>query len=355
MADSSQRTEKPTPRRIQKTRDQGRFPVSREALSAATFAVAAAVVLSYAPGWLDTANRVFRFLIRQAFSSDLTLSGVVRLWQLIAWESLMPLAAAGWLVVFAGLGMQLGMTGFGFSFSKLAPDFSRFNPLPRIKEMPAQNVAMTVQSLALLAIFAGVLWIEMADWVPAMLRLPLESLPAALQAVGATIKDLLQKSILIFLLIGAVDLARQRGRYFKGLRMSKQEIRDEAKETEGHPMLKQRIRKLQRDAARRRMIENVGKATAVVVNPTHYAVALRFEPATMAAPRVVAKGRNYLARRIREIAIAHQIPIVENPPLAQSLYKHVEVGKEIPATLYRAVAEVLAYIYRLMNGRMPGG
>jgi flagellar biosynthetic protein FlhB len=135
--------------------------------------------------------------------------------------------------------------------------------------------------------------------------------------------------------------------------MSKQEIRDELKEVEGSPLMKQRIRRLRRDAARRRMMQEVAKATAVIVNPTHYAVALKYSMQSAGAPTVVAKGKNYLALRIKQRAIDHQVPLVENPPLAQALYKSVDVGQEIPAQFYRAVAEILAYIHRLMNGRLP--
>ena len=131
--------------------------------------------------------------------------------------------------------------------------------------------------------------------------------------------------------------------------MSKQEIRDEAKETDGNPQIKARIRRIQREMRRKNMMREVPKATAVIVNPTHYAVAIRYEQGTMTAPQVVAKGKNYLAARIRQRALENQVPIIENPPLAQALYKAVEVGQEIPPHLYRAVAEILAYIFKLMN------
>ena len=144
-------------------------------------------------------------------------------------------------------------------------------------------------------------------------------------------------------------MVRQQRRFTKSLKMSKQEIRDENKESEGNPEIKARIRRLQRDAARRNMMKAVPTATAVIVNPTHYAVAIRYELEKMAAPQVVAKGKNYLARRIREIAISNQVPIVENQLLAQALYKSADVGQEIPPHLYRAVAEILAYIFKLMN------
>jgi flagellar biosynthetic protein FlhB len=133
------------------------------------------------------------------------------------------------------------------------------------------------------------------------------------------------------------------------MKMSKQDLRDESKETDGNPQIKARIRRIQRDMRRKNMMREVATATAVVVNPTHYAVALRYEQGTMAAPLVVAKGKNYLAARIRQRAIENQVPIIENPPLAQALYKSVDVGQEIPAHLYRAVAEILAYIFKLMG------
>jgi flagellar biosynthetic protein FlhB len=151
-----------------------------------------------------------------------------------------------------------------------------------------------------------------------------------------------------------VDLFRQKRRYQQDLRMSKQEIRDELKEVEGNPLMKARVRRIRRDLARRRMMQEVPTATAVIVNPTHYAIALKYTMNAPGAPTVVAKGKNYLALRIRQKAIDAGVPLIENPPLAQALYKSVEIGQEIPAQFYRAVAEILAYVYRLMNGRMPG-
>ncbi len=149
-------------------------------------------------------------------------------------------------------------------------------------------------------------------------------------------------------------LVRERAHYSKRLRMSKQDLRDEAKDTDGNPQTKARIRRIQRDMRRRNMMRDVAKATAVIVNPTHYAVAIQYEQGAMAAPQVVAKGKNYLAARIRQRAIENQVPIIENPPLAQALYKSVDVGQEIPAHLYRAVAEILAYIFKLMGNSRPG-
>jgi flagellar biosynthetic protein FlhB len=177
---------------------------------------------------------------------------------------------------------------------------------------------------------------------------------AALVRISGTLESLLWRAASLFLIVGVADLVWQRHRYTKQLRMTKQEIQQETKEQQGNPHVKMRIRRLQRDLARRNMMKEIPKATAVIVNPTHYAVAIRYSLESSAAPKVVAKGRNYLAARIRAKAIENQVPIVENPPLAQALYKSVDVGQEIPAHLYRAVAEILAYIYRLMGGHLPG-
>jgi flagellar biosynthetic protein FlhB len=149
-------------------------------------------------------------------------------------------------------------------------------------------------------------------------------------------------------------LLRQRIQHTGDMKMSKQDIKDESKQNEGNPQLKAQVRRLQRDMRRRNMMKDVPKATAIIVNPTHYAVAIRYKMSAMAAPTILAKGKNFLALRIRHLANEHQIPIIENPALAQALYKSAEVGQEIPGHLYKAVAEVLAYIYRLMKGRMPG-
>jgi flagellar biosynthetic protein FlhB len=169
--------------------------------------------------------------------------------------------------------------------------------------------------------------------------------------VAGSIQTLLWKAALVFIVFGAVDLLRQKRRYQSDLKMSKQDIRDEFKEVEGNPLMKQRIRRIRRDLARRHMMKAVPTATAVIVNPTHYAVALKYSMDSKGAPMVVAKGKNYVALRIRQKAVENQVPLIENPPLAQALYKSVDVGQEIPAQFYRAVAEVLAYIFKLMNGR----
>ena len=177
----------------------------------------------------------------------------------------------------------------------------------------------------------------------------MENLFAGLSRAGSLIEDLLKQVAVVLFVFGAIDIFRQRSKFSKSMRMTKQEIRDEMKDSEGNAHMKMQIRRLQRDAIRRNMIKAVEKSTVVIVNPTHYAIAVQYEMGTRSVPTVVAKGKNYLAKVIRERAQAHEIPIVENKPLAQALYQAVDIGDEIPPALYRAVAEVLAQIYRIIN------
>jgi flagellar biosynthesis protein FlhB len=241
----------------------------------------------------------------------------------------------------------------GISLSKLTPDFTRLNPVGKIRKMAQQAPGAVLQAAAMLVVFGAAIYITAEQNAEIFLALPFASLDVGLQTVGTSLKQLLWKGAGLFVVFGIIDLVRQHRRLMKELRMTKHEIKDESKESEGNPMVRGRIRRLRRDLARRRMMKEVPTATAVIVNPTHFAVALRYSHDYMATPVVVAKGKNYLALRIKQIALDSGVPLVENPPLAQALYKSVDVGQEIPAHLYRAVAEILAYIYKLTNVRRP--
>jgi flagellar biosynthetic protein FlhB len=266
-------------------------------------------------------------------------------------HTLVPVATLGAAMIAITIATQLCVTRLGVSLKKLTPDIARLNPLSKLRELPKQNLPSLLQAVIMIPVFGAAVYFVVKDDFQNYLSLPLRSVTAGASYVGASIQALLWKASFVFVVFGAVDLLRQKRRYQQDLKMSKQEIRDEFKEVEGNPLMKQRVRRLRRDMARRRMMQEVPTATAVIVNPTHYAVALKYTMNTPGAPRVVAKGKNYLALRIRQKAIDHQVPLIENPPLAQGLYKNVEIGQEIPADFYRAVAEVLAYIFKLMNGR----
>jgi flagellar biosynthesis protein FlhB len=353
MADQGQRTEQPTERRIEKARQEGQFSASREFVSSIQFAVFVALLVGLSSQWLQQARQVARFLLTRGFHGELNRAEIVRLFHGMLLPAIGPLLLAGVVVMVATMGAQLATTRMGVSVKKLAPDFQRFNPVKKLRDLPRQNLPQFYYALLLLPLFAAAVYLIVSENLASFLALPLIGVEGGLRRVAASLESLLWRATGLFLLLGVVDLVRQRRRYRKDLRMSKQEIRDELKEVEGNPQIKMRVRRLQRDLLRRQMMREVPKATAVIVNPTHFAVAIRYQVEAMAAPRVVAKGKNYLALRIRQKAIEHQVPIVENAPLAQALYKSAEVGQEIPVHLYRAVAEILAYIYRLMNGRLP--
>lgn len=350
----AQHTEKATPRRVERARREGNFPASREFISSIHFLGFVALTASFGGVFIMRTARLMRYLLSAAFSADLTPAGVIDLMREAAVPELTPLMLAGAGLMGLAVFVQLASTKMGISPSKLAPDFNRLNFIKRFSSIPAQNLPLFAQALLLLPLVSAVVYYEASENLGAFLDLPWMGAQAASVRVGGVIETLLWRAAGLFLLVGLADLFWQRHRYMNQLKMSKQEIREESKEQEGNPHLKARIRRLQRDLSRRRMMKDVPTATAVIVNPTHYAVAIRYSANGPGAPKVVAKGKNYVAARIRKLANEHQVPIVENPPLAQALYKSVEVGQEIPSDLYRAVAEILAYIYRLMGGRLPG-
>ncbi|MCU1336611.1 MAG: Type secretion exporter [Bryobacterales bacterium] len=350
-ADSHSKTEQPSARRLIKARLQGNFPTSRELVAATQFGVFIVIAFAWFPGWLSAMKEMMRASLVQAFHANLSVATVPGIASTLLKRAFIPLSIAGGLTVILTLSVHLFVTNFGFSLNKLTPDFGRFNPLGKIKNMAFQGPAAVLQASAMLVLFSMVIVSIARQNADLLLTLPFMSLDTGLLKVGASIKDVLWKAAGLFLVFGLIDLFRQKRKFTKDLRMTKQEVKEEAKDTDGNPHVKGKIRRLQRDLARRRMMHNVATATAVIVNPTHYAIALRYDHETMATPMVVAKGKNYLALRIRQRALEHNIPLVENPPLAQALYKSVDVGREIPAHLYRAVAEVLAYIYRLTRAR----
>ncbi len=353
MADRGQATEQPTERRKEKTRGEGKFPVSRELVASLQFLTFAWLLSACGGAWFAGMMRTFRFLLGRAFGGELTPAELSRLASRLVLHDLAPLGVFSGALLVVTLASHLAVTGGGVSAKGLAPQFQRLSPLAKLKELPRQNLPLFFQALVLLPVFGAAVWGVVRDNLDALGAMPLESVQAGARTAAASLESLIWKAVFVFLALGAFDYWRQRRRYMADLRMTKQEVRDEMKELEGNPQVKARIRRLQRDLLRRRMMHQVPTATAVIVNPTHFAVAIRYSMETMAAPLVVAKGKNYLAQRIRQVAVLHQVPIVENPPLAQALYKSAEVGQEIPAHLYRAVAEILAYIYRLMGGRLP--
>lgn len=351
---SDQRNEKPTQKRLDNSREEGRFPVSRDLVQAAQFLAFTVIVTNCAPEWIDRAGRATKQIFGAGFAGELTVNGFASLFGRHLLNELSSTLMAGFGLTLAALVVQLASTQLGIAPSKLAPDFTRLNPISRLSSLGPQNIMQAVKAVILLPILVFAVWLAIRENLEGFLSLPFLSVRPGMVEVGVALKRLLWYGATLLVLAGVLDWTWQKHQLNKTLKMSKQEIRDESKESEGNPEIKARLRKAQREMARRNMMKEVAKATAIIVNPTHYAVAIHYHLEGNSAPRVVAKGRDFLALRIRQRAIDLQIPIVENKPLAQALYKSVEVGQEIPPHLYRAVAEILAYIYRLMNGKLPG-
>jgi flagellar biosynthetic protein FlhB len=353
MSDRSQKTEQATARRLQQARREGQFPTARQFVSAVQFLAFIAIVTMWGEAWLNQTRQTMGFLLQRAFSSTLQTTDFVRISADLLFRVGLPLVSVAGALVGVTLAAQFMVTRFGLSLKKISPDFKRLSALSRLRELPRQNIPALIQALVMLPLFGAAVYYISRDHFAENFALPLEGVELGARQVGASLTTLLWRGAGLFMLFGSIELVRMRRRYSQDLRMSRQEIKEEFKETEGNPQMKMRIRRIMRDRLRRNMMKQVPKATAVIVNPTHFAVAIRYELGWTSAPQVVAKGKNYLALRIRQCATENQVPLIENPPLAQALYKSAEVGQEIPAHLYRAVAEILAYIYRLMNGRLP--
>lgn len=352
MPDSGEKSEKPTQGRLRKARQEGRFASSRDLIASAHFAAALAVAMTAGPEIAADIESAVQALIRRAFSPQpLTALDLTQIFRGILMKPGLLLLEQGALVIGFALLLQLVTTGFGFSTKQLVPSFEKLNPAPRLRQLPKQNLFGVAKAMVLLPVIISVLYAEISPRLPEVANLAAAPLWIGVAQTGVMLRSLFWRLSFALVVVGVVDFLCQRQRFQSELRMTKQEVKDELRDTEGNVQMKLRIRRLQREAARRSMLKAVPKATVVVVNPTHYAIALQYEMNSKGVPTVVAKGKNYLAQTIRRLATDHDIPLVENKPLAHALYEAVEVGQEIPPHLYRAVAEVLAYIYRTLSRR----
>ena len=339
------KTEPATPRRKQKAREKGQVPRSRELSSALALLAGALVIWWLGKAGIAQWNALFRRLLAVAGSGEITdATPILKTVATAAAYLSIPVLAAVWMAALCG---TLAQGGLVFAPAALAPNSSRFNPAENIRKLLSVSSASGVlKSLfplgALLYLFASML---ARDW-PDLARAGRLSPHGTASWLAAHSYEIAWKSGLIFLAWAGIDFMLQRFNFNRQLRMSQQELRDEHKEMEGNPQIKGRVRRLQRSMRRKNMLRDVAQASVVITNPEHYAVALRYQPELTPAPIVVAKGRNLFAQQIREQARWNNIPIAENPALARALYKAVEVGGEIPAKFYAAVAEVLAFIFR---------
>ena len=357
MAEESdlEKTEEPTGRRLEQAREQGQVPHSRELGSFLVLLVAGSSFWMMGSWFAGRALSITRkgfqpdnFHLREP-DQMLHRLGDLSLDALLAFSPLLG------LLVLAALLPPFFLNAWVFAPKALVPDFGRLSPLKGFGRMFSLNSLMELGKAVLKAALVGtvaiLLILRERDEIFGLLAMPLET-------AIADASHLLAFSFLILvaalIIVVAADVPFQIWQYFNNLKMTKEEVKQEMKEMMGDPHVKGRIRSLQMQAARKRMMAAVPKANVVVTNPTHYAVALSYQSG-MAAPKVVAKGVGAVALKIREVAGEHAVPILEAPPLARALYKHTDIDAEIPSALYNAVAEVLAYIYQLASWRENGG
>ncbi len=355
MAEQSEleRTEPASPRRLEHAREEGQVPRSPELSTFGVLAAGATGLWFTGASVLDGLSNMVRSGL--AFGPrDLTDDGALtaRLGDL-ALAGFAAVAPMGGLSFLVAILAPLALSGWVFSSKLPAPDFTRLNRITRIFSW--HGLAELFKSIVKATLVGSVaVW---AVWQQKEVLLTLADQPFG-AAVSAAARV---TGLSLFVLVGALlvvvafDVPFQLWQHGQKLRMSHDELRREAKETEGDPGIKARIRNLQREAARKRMMSEVPKAAVIVTNPTHYAVALAYRDGASGAPRVVAKGSDLLAQRIRELAREHNVPVLESPPLARALYRHVDLDTEIPETLYGAVAEVLVYVFRLKRYFSDGG
>lgn len=350
--DGAERTELPTAKRLRDAREQGNIPQSRELATATVFSAGVITLMAMSGGlaagvrgWMQTALSPEPGLWR----NPETLFGhfgdlLMRLLWVVA-----PLAG---ICLLAGLIAPVAMSGVHFSSKAFTPNFNKLNPINGLQRLwGGHGLAELVKSL-LRVVFVGgaalLVIVHGLDGLRSLLAQPLET--AIVHGLGFTLRLLLATAGALALL-AAIDAPYQKWNWLRKLKMTREEIKREMKESEGSPEVKGRIRQMQMQLSQRRMMEAVPTADVVLVNPTHYAVALKYEGGKMRAPVVVAKGIDEMAFRIREAGERHRVAIVSAPPLARALYREAQLGKEIPVRLYSAVAQVLSYVYQLRSWR----
>jgi len=340
------RTEAATPRRLERAREEGQVPISRELVTLAGMVAVCLIAIAAGPAVMADMTGRLRVFLAQAHATSLAgISG----WRHAELATLIASAPVVLAVLVAGVAATLLQTGFLLRGAALQPKLSHMSPMAGLRRMVGvENLADTIRSIAKVGLVGLAIWWALPADLATIARLPFHGLGTLLSLTWDISLRCLLATIGAQTLITAADILWVRWRHARQLRMSRQDILDELKETEGDPRVRARIRQIRQQRARRRMLAEVPNATVVITNPTHYAVALTYDRATHAAPRVVAKGVDAMAARIRDVATANRVPLVANPPLARALYR-VELDEEIPAEHFQAVAEIVAYVWRLRD------
>jgi flagellar biosynthesis protein FlhB len=345
-ADAEDRTEAPTQKRIERARDEGQVPLSRDAVGLATLFCATVVGMLALPAMSAEWLRAFRVVLYEAPSASGGIAAHSLAVLRVGLVTVLPILLA---VAVAAVAATLGQTGGLVHGKALAPSLSRIDPLSGFKRLfGLKGVAEVLRGLAKMAFVGAVVW-HVLDFgaLQAALHRPAGGL---LEDLGAAFLRLLLAASAALAVLAGADTAWVRWQHTRRLRMSREDLRQETRESEGDPHVEARQRRLRESRAQRRMLSAVPKAAVVVTNPTHYAVALAYEQGQAAPPRIVAKGVDAMAARIREAAAEHGVPIVPSPPLARALWR-LEVDTEVPAEHWQAVAEIIAFVLRLRRPR----
>lgn len=348
-AGAEEKTEEATPQKREDAREKGQVASSRDLTSVFVLAASVAFVSSYVPTYVKQIERMmvtsFEALSTRRVDQANVLDFAFESWSTFMWL-IIPIFGVTLVVA---TGTTFLQTRFAFSWKRAAPDWSRLDPLEGIKRLAnVQAFVELIKSIAkMLAVGTVTYLILMSEWVkvPQLMTFPIL---ASWRYWGEITTQLFWAVCMMLVLIGAGDFIYSWFSLEKQLKMTKQEVKEDFKRQEGDPLIKRRRERLARELVNRKVIEKTREATVLVTNPTHYSIALRYEIG-MEAPILVAKGIDHLALRMREVAKERKIPIIENRPLARELYASVKEGQEIPQKLYKAVAEIIRYVYRLKN------
>ena len=354
--DGQEKSQEPTAKRIADARKKGQVPRSRELNTTAITMIGLVGMMAMAPRFTEGFHKLFeqQFVLDRAdiFDPNAMLGHLVK----AIGDALLMLLPFFALMVAVALLSSIALGGFNMSLQAMQPKLSKLDPIKGMKRIfSVKGLMEMVKSLGKFLLVAVATVALLKAWAGDLIRLGdlgvEQSLGQAMNLVAWS--ALLLSSTLI--LMALIDVPFQLWQHKRDLKMTQQEVRDEYKETEGKPEVKGRIRQMQREIAQRRMMAEVPQADVIVTNPTHYAVALRYDPERMQAPLVVAKGKHLIAANIREIGAAHQVPLIEAPVLARAIYFNTEINQQIPAALFLAVAQLLAYVFQLHAYREDGG
>lgn len=352
--EDAQKTEEATPRRLEEARRKGQVASSREVNHWFIIMAGAVSFMALAPG---LGGGVVRALSRFVSEPDLIVMGPAGVGAALKGAvgdvmlAMLPVIA---LLVVAAILSGVVQSGLVFSFERIKPELSKISIAKGAKRLfSMKSIAEFVKSLFKLAVVGSVLALLFVPIFDDLPRITTMSMLAVLSLLQSLVIRLFIGVLAVLSVIAVIDFLYQRFEHMKSMRMSRQEIKDELKQTEGDPQVRARLRQIRTERARRRMMAAVPEADVVITNPTHFAVALKYDPQAMSAPRLVAKGADAVAERIREIARESDVPLVENPPLARALYSSVDLEQEIPAEHYKAVAEIISYVFRLKGRAMP--